>query len=152
MWYVKFFLFGVNFKTESKTTSLFSRHVDSSGESCGDEVSPGGRACRVQPRGTDRVRTARLFREPSNTHDPNAKKVVLNGHHVGFLPKGFGPIDMGFCELIELRKWTPKRKRADDPQPEPQICVKVRVRVLSIPDPATGLGLGRAAANMGHVI
>jgi hypothetical protein len=96
------------------------------------------------------VRSTRLFREPANVHDPNAKKIVLNGHHIGFLPKGFGPIDMGFCELIELRKWTPKRKRADDPQPEPQICAKVRV--LSIPDPATGLGLGRAAANMGHVI
>jgi hypothetical protein len=96
------------------------------------------------------VRTARIILEPSNPHDANAKKVVLNGHHVGFLPKGIGPVDMRFLEVVELRKWTPKRKRADDPQPEPKIYAKVRV--LSIPDPATGLGLGRAAARMGHVI
>ena len=98
------------------------------------------------------VRTARLFREPSNTHDPNAKKVVLNGHHIGYLAHDIGPVDRSFCELVEIREWTPKRKRDDDPQPEPQICAKVRVRVLSIPDPANGLGLGRAGAHMGHVI
>ena len=96
------------------------------------------------------VRTARLFREPSNTHDPNAKKVVLNGHHIGYLAHDIGPVDRSFCELVEIREWTPKRKRDDDPQPEPQICAKVRV--LSIPDPANGLGLGRAGAHMGHVI
>ena len=97
------------------------------------------------------VRTARLFREPTNVHDPNAKKVVLNGHHVGYLARDIGPVDPSFCEFVEIRKWTPKRKRADDPQPQPQICAKVRV--LSLPDPAYGLGLvGRAAAKMGHSI
>lgn len=33
------------------------------------------------------VGTASLVRDPTNPHDPNAVKVVMNGRHLGFLPK-----------------------------------------------------------------
>ena len=41
---------------------------------------------------------ATLVREPNNAHDPNAVKVVIEGQHVGYVPKSHNKVLAQFID------------------------------------------------------
>lgn len=62
---------------------------------------------------------ALLIPEPANRHDPHAVKVVIGGHHVGYLSKDDAPLyqpllvkllDQGFQPVVPARIWAYESK------------------------------------------
>jgi len=49
-----------------------------------------------------------IVAEPENEHDPDAKKVVLNDRHVGYVPRDIVKgIAEGECGVLVLKEWKP---------------------------------------------
>jgi len=47
------------------------------------------------------IGTATLVPEPSNPHDPNAVAVVIDGHHVGYIPRELA------AGVLQMTGWKP---------------------------------------------
>lgn len=84
-----------------------------------------GRAPKLDEELIDDALTVTFVPEPSNPHDKNAVKVVIKGHHVGYLEKEVAAVvypifreivDAGYAPVAGARVWAVARRDYDSPR------------------------------------